>query len=129
MALSLFRGSLSQHLHRFDIDDRKGLDIVLLSALLSFNDYNEAARGGSKREDSSSSIPSQERAETLAAARTMSDRSPPPELPPKPKKSGPEKIAEMQRGELHDVAIDTEGEVLAYAEYCANLIEVRLVTL
>ena len=50
----------------------------------------------------------------------------PPPPPPKPKKTGAERIAEMQKGELNDLLIMEEGEIEDYAEYCSNLLEVRI---
>ncbi|TBU30078.1 hypothetical protein BD309DRAFT_990453 [Dichomitus squalens] len=38
---------LDYNINRFDINDRKGLEIVILTALLTFSDLNEAAHSGS----------------------------------------------------------------------------------
>lgn len=111
---------------RFDIEDRKGLEIVLLTALLTFQDSNESYHtppdGGStpigfplnRRKPSDNSTPT-----TL---------SPPPPPPPKPApKTGIDRLAELQaiRGEYNEVAVDDEGSINDYAQYCCNLLEVR----
>ncbi|KAH8105550.1 hypothetical protein DFH11DRAFT_1644548 [Phellopilus nigrolimitatus] len=110
---------LDYNLNRFDIHDRKGLEIVLLSALLSFQDYSDELHG-SRREESATSS-SQSAVKTVA--KTSSPETPRPELPPKPPRSGAEKVAEMQKGELGEVLVDEEGEVNDYAQYCSNLLE------
>jgi hypothetical protein len=107
----------------FDIDDRKGLEIVILTALLTFQDANETYHtpegtpspsifGAGKRSVSGGSV----------AAIT------PPQPPPKPApKTGVERIAEMQamRGEYNEILVEDEGHVNDYATYCSHLLEVR----
>ena len=48
-----------------------------------------------------------------------------PEVPPKPVKTGVERIAEIQKGELNEVMVEDEGDARDYALYCTNLLEVR----
>ena len=58
--------------------------------------------------------------------RKTSEGAPPP--PPKPApKTGIDRIAEMQalRREVNEVSVEDEGGVNDYAQYCANLLEVR----
>jgi hypothetical protein len=105
----------------FDIDDRKGLEIVILTALLTFQDVSDAYHA--PREESSISgnsiIPA-------IGMRKTSEGAPPP--PPKPApKTGIDRIAEMQalRREVNEVSVEDEGGVNDYAQYCANLLEVR----
>ncbi|KAI0316520.1 hypothetical protein OF83DRAFT_1060194 [Amylostereum chailletii] len=95
---------LDYNLHRFDVGDRKGLEIVLLTALLTFHDLNDAYHAGAP-------------AETAVAA---------PVPPPKPApRVGIDRIAEMQaaRGEVNEVTVAEEGVVEDYAEYAAQLLE------
>ena len=106
---------------RFDIHDRKGLEIVILSALLSFQDYSDEYHA--KKEDSIPSPAPQVVVAPPEKALEVSD-APPPKLPPKPKKSGAELIAEMQKGELGEVLVEEEGSIKDYAQYCSNLLEV-----
>ncbi|EJD07364.1 uncharacterized protein FOMMEDRAFT_164351 [Fomitiporia mediterranea MF3/22] len=112
---------LDYNLQRFDINDRKGLEIVLLSALLSFQDYSEDIHG--RKEDSTSSTPSLLGTPATKTSKTPEVTSPPPELPPKPQKTGVEKVAEMQTGELGEVTVEADGLAQDYAQYCANLLE------
>ncbi|KAL1696634.1 hypothetical protein GGG16DRAFT_43292 [Schizophyllum commune] len=105
---------LDYNLNRFDIEDRKGLEIVILTALLTFQDANDAyhATPPTPSRQSSGPTPSE------AAA-------PPPPPPPRPEpKSGVDRIAELQaiRGELNEVAVEDEGSFEDYARYSANLL-------
>jgi hypothetical protein len=107
---------------RFDIDDRKGLEIVLLTALLTFQDANETYH--SPEAGSSSTNP-------LGSAMLGSKSSPaetPPAPPPKPApKTGVDRIAEMQaiKGEYNEIIVNAEGNIQEYAEYCNKLLQVR----
>ena len=105
---------------RFDINDRKGLEIVILSALLSFQDYSDEYHA--KKEDPSPATVPQP--VVTPPERTPEPREAPPELPPKPKKSGAELIAAIQKGELGEVIVEEDGNVKDYAQYCSNLLEV-----
>ncbi|KAL1714580.1 hypothetical protein EV715DRAFT_209253 [Schizophyllum commune] len=105
---------LDYNLNRFDIEDRKGLEIVILTALLTFQDANDAyhAAPPTPSRQSSGPIPS----ETPAS---------PPPPPPRPEpKSGVDRIAELQaiRGELNEVTVEDEGSFEDYARYSANLL-------
>ncbi|KAL5531483.1 hypothetical protein ACEPAG_4360 [Sanghuangporus baumii] len=104
---------LDYNLKRFDIDDRKGLEIVILSALLTFQDYSDEVHANTPPLLGA----------PVAKAPKSPEEPPPPEVPPKPKKSGAEKIAEMQTGVLGEVRIEEDGPVEDYAQYCANLLE------
>ncbi|OCB85488.1 hypothetical protein A7U60_g7498 [Sanghuangporus baumii] len=104
---------LDYNLKRFDIDDRKGLEIVILSALLSFQDYSDEVHANTPPLLGA----------PVAKASKSPEEPPPPEVPPKPKKTGAEKIAEMQTGVLGEVRVEEDGPVEDYAQYCANLLE------
>ena len=104
-------------LGRFDINDRKGLEIVILTALLSFQDSSDAYHG-SRAEGSSSSIP------TLSTIRKSPDNAPAP--PPKPpQKTGLDRVVELQaiRTAVNEVTVVEECGVQDYAQYCANLLQ------
>ncbi|KAF8992577.1 hypothetical protein BDZ89DRAFT_1086162 [Hymenopellis radicata] len=109
---------LDYNLNRFDIEDRKGLEIVILTALLTFQDANEAHHSTPKDE---SPTP------ILGARKTPKDTPTPPPLPPPrpPAKTGVDRIAELQalRGEFNEVTVEQEGEVADYAQYCWNLLQ------
>ena len=105
----------------FDIEDRKGLEIVILTALLTFQDSSDVYHGS--REENSPSSPS-----TLPALGTRKTSEGAPLPPPKPApKTGVDRIAEMQamRREVNEVSVEDEGNVDDYAQYCANLLQVR----
>lgn len=111
--------------NRFDIVDRKGLEIVLLSSLLSFQDYFDAKVA-----------PAQGPAKGISETETSAPPPPPKHLPLKastsaqftarPKRTGLERIAELQRGKLNELVVTEECEADEYAEYCSNLLEVIL---
>ena len=90
---------------------------MILSALLSFQDYSDAKSG--EKDDSAQTTPSAEASRTPM----IIEESPPP-LPPKPKKTGAELIASMQAGELGEILVTEEGSVKDYAQYCVNFLEV-----
>ncbi|ETW79324.1 hypothetical protein HETIRDRAFT_245675, partial [Heterobasidion irregulare TC 32-1] len=107
---------LDYNLNRFDINDRKGLEIALLTALLTFHDLNDSYH---------KPLPEQTPAITEASLpRQASGSAPPP--PPKPApKTGVDRIAEMHavRGEVNDILVEDEGQVSDYAQYAMNLLE------
>ncbi|KAG6910197.1 hypothetical protein DXG01_012332 [Tephrocybe rancida] len=112
--------------NRFDIDDRKGLEIVILTALLTFSDVNEGyhmpqetSRNVAARTNSALPTPSASPSHSQPV-----DEAPPP--PPKPApKTGVDRIAEMQAalGEYNELTVGEEGQVDHYAEYCTRLLE------
>jgi hypothetical protein len=105
----------------FDIEDRKGLEIVILTALLTFQDSSDVYHG--PREEYSPSSPS-----IIPGIGTRKTSEGPPLPPPKPApKTGVDRIAEMQaiRREINEVSVEDEGAVDDYAQYCANLLQVR----
>lgn len=106
---------------RFDINDRKGLEIVILTSLLTFSDANESYHAAPALPASSTrAAPASDNAKpSLSEA--------PPKPPPKPApKTGIDRIAELQaiRGEYNEVTIEDEGSVQDYAHYCSNLLNV-----
>jgi hypothetical protein len=87
----------------------------MLTALLTFQDASDSYH--ESPQDSNATTP-------LSA--------PPPAVPPKPKrKTGVERIAEIQvaRGEVNEVLIDDECSYNDYAQYCARLLQVGLALL
>ncbi|KAF9475223.1 hypothetical protein BDN70DRAFT_814447 [Pholiota conissans] len=116
---------LDYNLNRFDIDDRKGLEIVVLTALMTFQDSNEAHHTPEPPAPASSSV--------LARAATSligSPISPPNEAPPLPPpkpapRTGLDRIAEMQasQGEYNEIIVSGEGTIEDYGEYCNTLLQ------
>jgi hypothetical protein len=108
---------------RFDIDDKKGLEIVILTALLTFQDANEAHHTPEAVPSPAPSGSSKKQSAPVTPTATT-----PPRPPPKPApKKGVERIAEMQaiRGECNEIMVEDEGQVNDYANYCSRLLEVR----
>jgi len=106
---------------RFDINDRKGLEIVILTALLTFQDLSGTHHDPDAGGKSPLSLNRQSFSNTSA---------PPP--PPKPApKTGVERIVEMQamRGEINEITVEDEVGASDYAEYCAQLLQVTGVPL
>ncbi len=118
LRVSPFEGQLNPVSLRFEIEDRKGLEIVLLTALLTFQDANDVHHSTLKDERSTP---------ILAAHKSSQDiQTPPPAPPPRPPaKTGVDRIAELQaiRGEFNEVTVEQEGEVTDYAQYCWNLLQ------
>jgi hypothetical protein len=127
--------------NRFDINDRKGLEIAILTALLTFQDFNEpttpeATAKGAKVSDTVVPAPSTNHATTAANipayAAPVIELMPPPPPPPKPApKTGVDRVAEMHalRGEVNEVVVEDEGVVPDYAQYCYNLLQVSSILL
>ncbi|KAI0259357.1 hypothetical protein BC834DRAFT_974329 [Gloeopeniophorella convolvens] len=103
---------LDYNLNRFDIVDRKGLEITLLTALLTFQDSNAASHAPT-------SPP-----EPVVLAPPPQPEGPPPSPPPRPNpKTGVDRIAEMHalRYEPNEVTVNEEGSVEDYGQYAESL--------
>lgn len=125
---------LDYNLNRFDIDDRKGLEIVILTALLTFQDASDSFHESPN--DSNPTSPPAVLAATTSALKSFTDMtarkvsggptSSPPVPPPKPApKTGVERVAEIQasRGEVNEVLIVDECSFKDYAQYCARMLQ------
>ncbi|KAI0030184.1 hypothetical protein K488DRAFT_54773 [Vararia minispora EC-137] len=99
---------LDYNLHRFDIADRKGFEIALLSALLTLHDLSDSQNGPPPAYAEPEPEPVQAQA---------------PAVPPK--LEGLDRIAEAQaaRGEVNEVTVTEDGTVEDYAAYSARLLE------
>ncbi|KAG8836081.1 hypothetical protein FRC17_010014 [Serendipita sp. 399] len=98
---------LDYNLNRFDIDDRKGLEIVMLAALLSFQDHSEALRNNTGA--SAASAP---------PSRHNSDG---------PMAPSPSDVisATQTKHKMHqnDVVIGDEASVEDFANHCVQLLK------
>lgn len=127
---------LDYNLNRFDIDDRKGLEIVILTALLTFQDASDQYHQ-SPNDNNATSSPAA-LATTTSALRCFTEKTvrkvsggptpSPPVPPPKPApKTGVERVAEIQastgRGEVNEVFVVDECSVKYYARYCARMLQ------
>ncbi|KAL7280938.1 hypothetical protein ACG7TL_005887 [Trametes sanguinea] len=137
---------LDYNLNRFDIDDRKGLEIVILTALLTFQDLNETYH--TPRSDTSPTTSPSESTANLAAAvsptglasRLGLSRQPskllspptPPAVPPRPApRTGVDRVAELHairiaqgEGDANEVEVGEECEVQDYALYAERLLNI-----
>ncbi|KAG2103679.1 hypothetical protein BD769DRAFT_1506289 [Suillus cothurnatus] len=124
---------LDYNLNRFDIDDRKGLEIVILTALLTFQDASNSYH--EPPNESNATSPPVALAATTSALKSITEMtarkasgaptSSPPVVPPKPTpKTGVERVAEIQafRGEVNEVLIVDECSFKDYARYCARML-------
>ncbi|KAJ6602179.1 hypothetical protein B0H10DRAFT_2167356 [Mycena sp. CBHHK59/15] len=112
---------LDYNLNRFDIEDRKGLEIVMLTALMTFQDSNDVYH---TPEGSSTSVPRRGSGTAPSAPTPLVGGA--PAMPPKPpKKLGTDRIAEIQalRGQFNEVTVEEEGSVEDYAQYCSKLFQ------
>ncbi|KAF9462900.1 hypothetical protein BDZ94DRAFT_1164867 [Collybia nuda] len=115
---------LDYNLNRFDINDRKGLEIVILTALLTFQDSNESYHTP-REEGSNSSTPAlTSRGPSNSGTPGTSGSPPRPTPPPKPApKTGVDRVKELQKGDYNEITVEEEGEVNDYAAYCVNIIK------
>ncbi|KAI0657913.1 hypothetical protein C8Q70DRAFT_918525 [Cubamyces menziesii] len=131
---------LDYNLNRFDIDDRKGLEIVILTALLTFQDLNETYH--TPRSDTSPSASPSESTATLAAAsspglagrlglsRQPSAVTAPPAVPPRPApRTGVDRVAELHairiaqgEGDANEIEVGEECGIDDYARYAERLL-------
>lgn len=144
---------LDYNLNRFDIQDRKGLEIVLLTALLTFQDTNDAyhtpavtppalpiatkpstpgsptgavAAAGMGAVAGASAMPG-----PSELANVPSQRGDAPNIPPKPApKAGVARIAEQHmlrtiqgEGEANEIEVAMEGTIDDYAQYAEKLLQ------
>ncbi|KAF9219789.1 hypothetical protein BS17DRAFT_740317 [Gyrodon lividus] len=119
---------LDYNLNRFDIEDKKGLEIIILTALLTFQDASDAYHEPNAPTLAPSATPPMFRAFTDMSPWKSSGGSPtaPPRPPPKPApKKGVERIAELQhgRGEVNEVTVMEEGAIRDYAKHCSQLLQ------
>jgi hypothetical protein len=97
-------------MNRFEIADRKGLEITLLTTLLTFHDLS-----------TTNNTPSAE----FSVPSPQAEAAPP--VPPRPApKTGVDRVAQMHamRYEPNEVTVDGEGSVENYGEYAEGLLAV-----
>ncbi|KAM5544437.1 hypothetical protein V8D89_002097 [Ganoderma adspersum] len=141
---------LDYNINRFDFNDRKGLEITILTALLTFSDLNEAHHAASipiptpvpaapsasaplpptsNTITSSPSLAVPPLAFTAASLPTSTDGEP-PAVPPRPApRTGVERVAEMHavrnavgEGDVNEVEVWEECDVMDYAQYAERLL-------
>lgn len=138
LCASYISGFANEH-SRFDIEDRKGLEIVILTALLTFQDLNETYHTPSTPPAEGSTMlavaPSPGLAGRLGLSRQASQilsAPPPPAVPPKPQpRTGMNRVAEMHavrtaqgEGDANEIEVGEECSVDDYAQYAERLLNV-----
>ncbi|KAI1784685.1 hypothetical protein LXA43DRAFT_1121514 [Ganoderma leucocontextum] len=138
---------LDYNINRFDINDRKGLEITILTALLTFSDLNEAhhapiAIPATIPAAAPASAPVPQTSVTTSLSATVpppafiaANRPPPtdaepPAVPPRPApRTGVERVAEMHavrnavgEGDVNEVEVWEECDVIDYAQYAERLL-------
>ena len=100
---------------RFEIADRKGLEITILTTLLTFQDLNAVNNNGPL--------------EPVILSHPVQPETPPTPPPRPARKTGIDRIAEMHamRYEPNEVTINEEGSVEDYGEYAEGLLAVRYI--
>jgi len=107
---------LDYNLMRFDIMDRKGLEIVMLTALLSFQDED-----GPSPKPSSSPPPPPSKVAQVPEQPTA--ERPAPKIP---ERSPDDEVAILQASESHEaneVVVGEVGEASKYADLCIKLLK------
>lgn len=125
-------------MNRFDIADRKGLEITLLTTLLTFQDLSTAntsqfdessvSSNTSQFDESSVSSNASQFDESSVRSHPVHVKAVPP-VPPRPApKTGVDRVAEMHamRYEPNEVTVGGEGSVENYGEYAEGLLAVCL---
>ncbi|KAH9926333.1 uncharacterized protein BXZ73DRAFT_103014 [Epithele typhae] len=110
---------LDYNLNRFDIDDRKGLEIVILTALLTFQDSNETYH---TPKDGTPSV--------QTPSQPVTPSGPPPLVPPRPEpRQGVDRVAELHAlrtaqgdGDANEVHVSEECSIEDYARYAEQLL-------
>ncbi|KAI0365180.1 hypothetical protein BV20DRAFT_954821 [Pilatotrama ljubarskyi] len=137
---------LDYNLNRFDINDRKGLEIVILTALLTFQDLNESYHTPRTEASPSLAASPSESSTTLAAVPVTTGLAgrlglsrqpsqvlstpPPPAVPPKPApRTGVDRVAEIHavraaqgEGDANEIEVEEECSVDDYAQYAERLL-------
>lgn len=144
---------LDYNLNRFDIDDRKGLEIVMLTALLTLHDTNDASHAPRPNENAGTASGSPAALSgllnlrtrrpsstdpTQATTRNASESSlpgvsgavPPPIPPRPPPRTGIERIQELHmlrnlqgEGAANEIEVGEEGAAEDYAEHAFSLLK------
>ncbi|PVF99867.1 hypothetical protein CPB86DRAFT_783253 [Serendipita vermifera] len=102
---------LDYNLNRFDINDRKGLEIVMLGALLSFRDQADDLRSGGDAVSPTSAPPS----------RHNSDG--PPAVPTKSAAEVVSALQSINKVQQNVVIVGDQGHPEDYAKHCVDMLK------
>ncbi|KAL1743225.1 hypothetical protein HDZ31DRAFT_41407 [Schizophyllum fasciatum] len=133
---------LDYNLNRFDIDDRKGLEIVLLTSLLTFQDYNIASKAPKGSVPTPATPPRANSADAVVVPQwntappipaSSAESSPGPRrrstsmanVVDAPPPSAISRVAEAERGRsrFSVVRIDDDMNAKGYSQFCCNLLK------
>ncbi|CAE6417864.1 unnamed protein product [Rhizoctonia solani] len=106
---------LDYNLSRFDIVDKKGLEVLLLASLLSFQDQSEEYRTRAAAAEATSG--------GLRAYQSTSAGNPTPTLPPKPGEALVVKLQSSHKREPNEIVVGSEGAVDEYVDLACNLLQ------
>lgn len=118
--------------YRFDIDDRKGLEVVLLAALLTFSDYTEGFRDPTNAVDpttvklTATTPPAGGNSSGASSGFRFGlgggSASPPAAqaVPPPPR-------IQFTSSDANEIMVTEEGTVPLYAEHCASVLAVSCI--
>ncbi|KAF8329404.1 uncharacterized protein EI90DRAFT_3062502 [Cantharellus anzutake] len=113
---------LDYNVKRFDINDRKGLEVLLLCGLLTFTDYVEGTKEIARQGNVVPTVtPTRPVVVSLAQANKPPPAAgdlpskPPPSLPPKP-------VYNFTPYEKNEVLVTEDAKIEEYAQHCLTLL-------
>ncbi|KAJ1306832.1 hypothetical protein OPQ81_007817 [Rhizoctonia solani] len=106
---------LDYNLSRFDISDKKGLEVLLIASLLSFQDQSEEYRARAAVAEATSG--------GLRAYQSSSAGNSTPALPPKPGEALVVKLQSSHKHEPNEIVVGSEGAVDEYVDLACNLLQ------
>ncbi|CUA78125.1 hypothetical protein RSOLAG22IIIB_02743 [Rhizoctonia solani] len=106
---------LDYNLSRFDISDKKGLEVLLVASLLSFQDQSEEYRTRAAVAEATSG--------GLRAYQSSSAGNSTPALPPKPGEALVVKLQASHKHEPNEIVVGSEGAVDEYVDLACNLLQ------
>ncbi|KAG9102517.1 hypothetical protein FRC06_001893 [Ceratobasidium sp. 370] len=107
---------LDYNLSRFDVEDRRGLEVVLVASLLSFQDQSDEYRSRAAAADAASGG-------LRAYSRQPSSSGSAPALPPKPGEAMVVKLQSSHKHEPNEIVVGSEGAIDEYVDLACNLLQ------
>ncbi|KAG8748407.1 hypothetical protein FRC10_005954 [Ceratobasidium sp. 414] len=107
---------LDYNLSRFDVEDRRGLEVVLVASLLSFQDQSDEYRSRAAAADAASGG-------LRAYSRQPSSSGSVPTLPPKPGEAMVVKLQSSHQREPNEIVVGSEGAIDEYVDLACNLLQ------
>ncbi|QRV88898.1 hypothetical protein RhiJN_16916 [Ceratobasidium sp. AG-Ba] len=107
---------LDYNLSRFDVEDRRGLEVVLVASLLSFQDQSDEYRTRTAAADAASGG-------LRAYSRQSSTSGSSPALPPKPGEAMVVKLQSSHKHEPNEIVVGSEGAIDEYVDLACNLLQ------